>query len=100
MFGTNGIVASGISLTSYEIVLFRTLIGAVLLFIVFRLTGGKAGFLQERRQLIYLMISGGAMGASWMFLYEAYQEIGVGMASLIYILRTGFGHGAVSAFVS
>ncbi len=84
LFGTNGIVASGISLTSYEIVLFRTLIGAVLLFIVFRLTGGKAGFLQERRQLIYLMISGGAMGASWMFLYEAYQEIGVGMASLIY----------------
>ena len=43
LFGTNGIVASGISLTSYEIVLFRTLIGAVLLFIVFRLTGGKSG---------------------------------------------------------
>jgi drug/metabolite transporter (DMT)-like permease len=31
-----------------------------------------------------LIVSGIAMGASWMFLYEAYQQIGVGIASLAY----------------
>ncbi len=35
MFGTNGIAASHIALTSYEIVLFRTLIGSLVRIAIF-----------------------------------------------------------------
>ena len=38
--------------------------------------------MQNKRHLFYLTLSGAAMGASWVFLYEAYQQIGVGIATL------------------
>lgn len=84
LFGSNGIVASFISLSSYEIVLLRTFIGSLLLIAIFLLTGGKFTFYKQKKQSVFLMISGIAMGASWIFLYEAYAQIGVSLASLAY----------------
>lgn len=84
LFGSNGIVASYIALSSYEIVFLRTLIGSLMLLGIFLLTRQKISVLQNRRHLINLTVSGAAMGASWMFLYEAYRQIGVGSASLAY----------------
>ncbi len=84
LFGSNGIVASYISLTSYEIVFLRTLIGSLLLISLFKLTGNRFDITKNKRHLIYLVISGVAMGVSWMFLYEAYQQVGVSIASLAY----------------
>lgn len=84
LFGTNGIVASLIDLSSYEIVFLRTLIGSLLLILIFKLTGQHTTFLQKKKQLLFLIISGIAMGTSWMFLYEAYQQIGVSISSLAY----------------
>ncbi len=84
LFGSNGIVASHISLTSYEIVLLRTMIGSFLLFAIFLLTRGRFTFWHYKQQFLFLAMSGLAMGASWMFLYEAYRQIGVSIASLAY----------------
>lgn len=84
LFGSNGIVASYISLTSYEIVFLRTLIGSLLLIIIYKFTGGKFSFKKYPKQFLLLIASGFAMGASWMFLYEAYRQIGVSIASLAY----------------
>ena len=84
LFGTNGIVASYIELDSLHIVLLRTCIGGLLLMALFVLTGGRFTFFRHRRQMIFLAVSGIAMGTSWMFLYEAYFRIGVGIASLLY----------------
>ncbi len=84
MFGTNGIVASHISLSSYEIVLLRTLIGSLFLMTIFFLAGGKLSFYKYKKQSAFLAVSGIAMGASWMFLYEAYAQIGVSISSLLY----------------
>lgn len=84
LFGSNGIVASYISLTSYEIVFWRTMIGSFLLILIFLLTKRKFTFFKYKKQFLFLIISGIAMGTSWMFLYEAYQEIGVSIASLAY----------------
>jgi drug/metabolite transporter (DMT)-like permease len=84
MFGMNGIVASYIALTSYEIVFTRTLIGSMLLIAIYVLTRQKVHLLQDKKHTLCLIISGIAMGTSWMFLYEAYQRIGVSMASLAY----------------
>ncbi len=84
LFGTNGIVASNISLSSYEIVYLRTMIGSCLLILIFAITKGKLSIFQKKMQLLSLAISGIALGTSWIFLYEAYQQIGVSFASLAY----------------
>lgn len=84
MFGTNGIVASHISLSSYEIVLLRTLIGSLFLIAIYFITGCKLSFYKNKKQSAFIAVSGIAMGASWMFLYEAYAQIGVSISSLLY----------------
>lgn len=84
LFGFNGIVASHISLSSYEIVFTRTLIGSMFLIAIFALSKGKVTFWNNWLHSLYLLISGIAMGASWLFLFEAYKQIGVSIASLAY----------------
>lgn len=84
VFGSNGIVGSFIALNSYEIVLFRTGIGSIFLIAVFFLTKGKLTFHKYKKQSLFLVISGIALGFGWIFLYEAYIQIGVSIASLLY----------------
>ena len=69
---------------SYEIVFLRTMIGSVLLIILFILGQGRFHMREHRKDLLFIVLSGIAMGGSWMFLYEAYQQIGVSLASLLY----------------
>ena len=84
LFGSNGIVASFIALSSYEIVLLRTMIGSFLLLAIFFLHKGKLSFYKHKTESLCLTVSGIAMGTSWIFLYEAYARIGVSIASLLY----------------
>ena len=84
LFGLNGIVASHIPLNSYEIVFLRTLIGSILLLFLFLLGKGKFHIRTYKKDAFFIFLSGIAMGTSWMFLYEAYQQIGVSISSLIY----------------
>lgn len=84
LFGSNGIVASNIGLTSYEIVFWRTMIGGLLLITLFFATRQKPIFIKEKRDACFIVLSGVTMGTSWMFLYEAYNQIGVSLASLSY----------------
>ncbi len=84
LFGLNGIVASNIALNSYEIVFMRTLIGSILLIVLFLFGKGKFHVKDNKKDMVFIALSGVAMGTSWMFLYEAYQQIGVSLASLLY----------------
>ncbi len=84
LFGLNGIVASQIAMSSYEIVFLRTMIGSILLIILFMLGKGRFHLREYRRDSLFIILSGIAMGVSWMFLYEAYRQIGVSLASLLY----------------
>lgn len=84
MFGSNGVVASYILLNSYEIVFLRTLIGSLFLTLVFALSKKKVQFWKNKSHFLYLAISGMAMGASWIFLFDAYAQIGVSIATLAY----------------
>lgn len=85
LFGSNGIVAQQIDMDSTNIVLVRTFIGSILLLTVFYLSKNRIDFKNtDKKSMLYLTISGIAMGCSWMFLYAAYRQIGVGMASLLY----------------
>jgi len=82
LFGSNGIIASRISLSSYEIVLSRTLIGGLFLIAIYALGKNKPIFLKDKKTSLCLLVSGIAMGANWLFLYEAYKQIGVSISTL------------------
>ena len=84
LFGFNGIVASHIALPSCEIVLLRAGIGCAALASVLALRRQRPACLRHPRELLHIALSGAAMGASWMCLYEGYVRIGVCMASLLY----------------
>ena len=84
LFGTNGVVADGIHLPSTQIVVLRTFFGSLLLTALLFLTRKRSRCPKQREQMLYLLISGVSMGISWIFLYEAYVLIGVGMASMAY----------------
>ncbi|MBR3881065.1 MAG: EamA family transporter [Mailhella sp.] len=84
LFGTNGIVASRIALSSYEIVFMRCLLGSLLLGAIVLAARKPLSLLKERRASLFITASGIAMGASWMFLYEAFTQIGVSFATLTY----------------
>ena len=84
LFGSSGIVASRIALTSYEIVFLRCLLGSLLLGAIVLAARKPLGILREKRSALLIAASGMAMGASWMFLYEAFTQIGVSFATLTY----------------
>lgn len=84
LFGSNGIVASYISMTSYEIVFTRTLIGSLFLLLIFFISRQKARVWSNKQHFLYLVTSGIAMGASFMCLFESYVQAGVCVATLAY----------------
>ena len=84
LFGSNGIVASHIILPSNEIVFFRTMIGSAFLLLLFVITKGIPQIPENKKHFTYLLLSGAAMGACWLVLFEAYVQVGVGISTLIY----------------
>lgn len=84
IFGMNGIVASYIAMTSEQIVLSRTIIGGALLVILFFVTRQRLHTEAICRQWPMLLLSGAAMGLSWVFLFGAYRLSSVSTATLLY----------------
>jgi len=84
IFGSNGIVASYILLSSAEIVFSRTVIGSLFLVLIFILGRKRPQFELMKKQWFYLLGSGISMGLSWIFLFEAYRLTGVSTATLAY----------------
>lgn len=82
IFGFNGIIASQIDLSSYNIVLLRSAIGVVMLLLLFLLGRGHFHIKEHKKDLLFIALSGIGMGANWMFLYEGYDHVGVGVAIL------------------
>ena len=83
IFGTNGYYVSHISIESSQIVLMRTLIGGTFLtgLVLFR-----GGFDRNsiRAERLPLVLGGIALGLNWVALFEAYQQLNVSLATLIY----------------
>ena len=84
IFGSNGILASMIKISGCQIVMFRTLMGSILLISICIATIRDLSFARNKRALAYLCLSGISMGISWVFLYEAYDYLGVSLATLGY----------------
>jgi drug/metabolite transporter (DMT)-like permease len=83
LFGSNGMIASHIALSSDQIVFLRSVLGSALLVVLFLATGHRFAALAHKRDLLYLAASGVAMAANWLFLFAAYQQIGVSLSILI-----------------
>ena len=60
------------------------MIGSALLIAFFFVGKRKITFTKHKKDLVFIALSGVAMGASWMLLYEAYAKIGVGLATVLY----------------
>lgn len=85
LFGTNGVIAAAVPLQSAQIVMWRTLIGFLLLLVLVGLR--RRSRIRERagrRQRMFVLASGVCTGFSWVTLYEAYRLVGVGVSSLLY----------------
>ena len=84
IFGTNGALVSQIPLTSAQIVLTRTFLGSLFLlaWVVSRHQLNLKASLQGNRWPV--LIAGFALGANWIFLFEAYRAASVSVATLIY----------------
>ncbi len=83
LYGANGVAASFIALGSGQIVLLRSLLGSLTLLALFYLGGGRLSGLSARRDLGLIAVSGAAMAADWLLLYEAYARIGVSLGMII-----------------
>ena len=82
LYGTNGVAASFIHMPSLAIVLLRTLLGFLMLAAIFYGTGGRLRG-ERRKDCVFVLLSGAAMGLDWLLLFEAYARIGVSLGVVI-----------------
>ena len=84
LFGSNGVWVAAIALSSQEIVFFRLFFGALSLLAIFALTRTRITFHHYKKDFFFLALSGCAQGVLFLFLFKAYQLIGVSLSSLAY----------------
>ncbi len=84
VFGTIGLFVRNIPLPSAEVALYRAVLAATLLGLYFVVTKERIGLKALGKDLILLMLSGGAMGFNWILLFEAYKYTTVSLATLSY----------------
>ena len=84
IFGTLAPFVRNIGVSSGELALYRAVMGAGLIGI-YLLAKGKNPFCGGlKREILLLLLSGGAMGINWILLFEAYRYISVSTATLCY----------------
>jgi len=86
IFGTNGVVASFLTLNNTAIIFYRTVVGSLFLLGILLLTKKLPKPEPLKGQLLPVSISGATLGLGWLFLFEAYRQIGVGTSTLLYYL--------------
>ena len=84
IFGTIGLFVRNIGVSSGELALYRAVLAAVLLSIVFLATGQRIDLKKIGKELPLLLLSGAAMGFNWILLFEAYKYTTVSVATLSY----------------
>lgn len=84
IFGTIGLFVRNISVSSAEIALYRAVLAALLIGLYLLVTKQKIPFHKIRKELLFLLLSGAAMGVNWILLFEAYRYTTVSIATLSY----------------
>ena len=86
IFGTIGILRRYIPLSSSLIALVRGVIGSFFLLLVLRISRKELNGAAIKQNLMYLALSGAAIGFNWILLFEAYNHTSVATATLCYYL--------------
>lgn len=84
VFGTMAIFVRNIELPAAEIALFRAVIASLVLVLYKMIKRESIPVKAIRKEILILVISGGAMALNWIFLFEAYSRTSVSIATLSY----------------
>lgn len=84
IFGTLSPFVRNISVSSGELALYRAVLAAVIIGAYLLLSRQFIDLKAIRRELILLLLSGGAMGFNWILLFQAYKYTTVSVATLSY----------------
>lgn len=84
IFGTLAPFVRNVQVSSGELALYRAVLAVVLVggFLLF--TRQRISFSGVKKELLLLLLSGGAMGVNWILLFEAYKYTTVSVATLSY----------------
>lgn len=84
VFGTIAPFVRWISVSSGELALYRAILGAALIGVYLLIQRENPFSAKLRREILLLLLSGGAMGINWILLFEAYRYTTVSTATLCY----------------
>ena len=84
VFGTLAPFVRQISVSSGELALYRAILGAALIGVYLLIKRENPFRAELRREILLLLLSGGAMGINWILLFEAYRYTTVSTATLCY----------------
>ena len=82
IFGTIGIFVELIALPSGLIAAFRGITGALVILMVMLIKKHKPDFVNIKKKLWLLILSGVAIGFNWILLFEAYRHTGIPVATV------------------
>ena len=87
IFGSIGIFRRNIALSSGLLAFSRGVIGVLFLCLFVKLRGRRIRHGLSRRGVLWLALSGAAIGFNWILLFEAYNRISVPVATLCYYMQ-------------
>ena len=90
VFGTIGIFVRSIPFPSGFIAMARGFLGVAFLLLLNLFRRRHIDFAAVRKNLVFLLASGAAIGVNWIFLFEAYNYTSVATATLCYYLAPVF----------
>ncbi len=90
IFGTVGIFVRYIPLPAATVALCRGVLGLLFLLGVMAVTGKRIQWQALKKKLWVLLLSGGAIGLNWVFLFESYNHTTVATATICYYLAPVF----------
>ena len=90
IFGTVGVFVRFIPLPSEIVALSRGVIGALFLLLVVLIRGGKILWEPIRKNLLWLLLSGTALGFNWILFFEAQRFTSVAIGTLCYYMAPIF----------
>lgn len=90
IFGTIGLFRRYIPISSSLLAFLRGLFGSLFLILFLKLKGRKVFHEKDWKKVFLLALSGGLMGANWIFLFEAYNATSIATATLCYYMEPTF----------
>lgn len=90
IFGSIGIFVHEIGLPPAVIASIRAIVGTAFLAIILGFYTNRANLSDVKKNIIPIAISGAALGFNWIFLFEAYQQTTIPVATVCYNLAPVF----------